>query len=228
MPDPLISVIVPAYNAAPFLAEAVESVFAQDYEPLEAIIVDDGSTDTTSEQLDRFSGRVRILHQGNRGPSAARNAGLAVANGPLVAFLDADDVWLPAKLRVQADRMVEEPSLAFTVTRFRYFLHPGCAIPPAFRREHLDRDLDGWIPSALVVRREAFDRIGGFDESLRVSEDVDWFARAREAGLGAESIPRVLLRKRVHDRNASLTAQSNEKLFEAVRRSLARRRAARK
>lgn len=98
---PLVSVIIPAYNSAKFAAKAVESVLAQTYQNYELIVIDDGSTDNTKEVLNRFAGRVNYIFQENRGPSAARNMGIKVAQGEYICFLDADDTWLPMKLEVQ-------------------------------------------------------------------------------------------------------------------------------
>ncbi len=122
---PLVSVIIPAYNAAQFLREAVASVRAQGYSPIEIVIVDDGSTDNTAETIRSLGEGIRYVRQANAGPAAARNRGLAEARGEWVAFLDGDDLWPADKLRVQAARLEADPSLDVVLGRVQYRHEPG-------------------------------------------------------------------------------------------------------
>jgi glycosyltransferase involved in cell wall biosynthesis len=206
---PTVSVIIPTYNHAPFLPEALESVFAQTCSPLEAIVVDDGSTDKTAEVLRMYEGRVRVLRQPNRGVAAARNAGAAAASGELLAFLDADDTWLPAKLERQVARFDGEPEIGL--------LHCGVAeVDGGGRQLRVRLDgMEGWVSSemllfrrgvilgggsAAVIRRAIFLRVGGFDEVLSTSADWDLYYRvARRYPVGF--LPEVLVRYRVHSGN---------------------------
>ncbi|MEO9255789.1 MAG: glycosyltransferase family A protein, partial [Tepidiformaceae bacterium] len=111
MTDPLVSVIIPMYNSARYIAAALESVYAQDFTSFEIIVVDDGSTDGSAD-IARAHGTALLLRQENLGPAAARNAGLRGANGTLIAFLDSDDIWLPQKLRLQVDFLAANPDTA--------------------------------------------------------------------------------------------------------------------
>jgi len=111
-----VSVIIPAYNGAAFLPEAIDSVLAQDYEPLEILVVDDGSTDDTHDVLRPYAPRIRYFYQENRGPSAARNLGIERARGDLIAFLDADDRWLPGKLAAQVAALGTQSAAALVHT----------------------------------------------------------------------------------------------------------------
>ena len=111
-PEPgLVSCVIPVYNGARYLAESIESVLAQEYRPLEVIVVDDGSTDGTGAVLDAFGDRIRSFRQENGGPSVARNRGMEMSRGEFIAFLDADDLWVPDKLRLQLDAMEARPYL---------------------------------------------------------------------------------------------------------------------
>ncbi len=222
------SAIVAVKDGERFLAQALASIAAQDRPAAEVIVVDGGSTDGTEAIARSFPG-VRWVPQRGRGIADAYNLGVEEARGDLVAFLSHDDLWTPDKLALQAGRLETAPDLAFVVAHARFFLEPGCAPPPGFRRELLDAERPAWIVETLVARRSLFGRIGGFDPRLAVAEDVDWFARAADAGVPSAILPRVLLRKRVHDRNASLapTDPGLHDLLEAVRRSIARKRAGR-
>jgi glycosyltransferase involved in cell wall biosynthesis len=228
MSDPLVSVVIPVRNGERFLAEAIASVLAQRYRPLELIVVDDGSSDQ-SAAIARAVPEVVCLSQAAQGVSVARNAGLACARGELIAFLDADDRWTPDKLSAQVGYLREHPDVQFVMSRMRYFVEPGCAIPPAFRRELLDGDRVSWLLSAFVGRRALFDRCGGFKSDLSTAEDVDWFARVKDRGVPFAVVEEVLLHARIHDRNTSLTAprgRVKEDLLAALKRSVDRKRQA--
>src|SRR5208283_1298567 len=182
MRGPFLSVVIPCYNAARLLPEAVASVRAQQYEPLEILIVDDGSTDATPQMAPGLAPEVRYFRQENRGPSAARNLGLRQARGELIAPIDADDLWPEGRLDLQVSRLLAEPELDLVSGRVRYVELPGGRIPD-LQFEGADRILSGIYIGAAVYRRRAFERVGLYDESMRYGEDHDWFLRAREAGL---------------------------------------------
>ncbi len=205
MNRPLVSVVVPVYNGARFLTFALQSVFDQDYRPLEVIVVDDGSIDD-SVNIARSFQEVRYVHQSNQGASAARNAGVAAAQGELIAFLDADDIWTANKLSVQTHHLLEHPEVGYVVARGENFLESGMNLPvwlteELFRREHT------FLPSTLVVRKPVFEQVGGFDSSYMVGEDTDWFVRASDAGVRGFIVPEILLYRRIHDSNLSSQRQ---------------------
>jgi len=204
-------------------------VFAQTLPPTEVIVVDDGSTDGTWDVIERFGARVRYVHQDNQGPAAARNKGIALATGQLLAFLDADDLWLPQKLARQVRRFAERADLQVSVTQVRNFwVEELCAEAEAMRDHRLAAAaLPGYVPQTMLARREVFARVGSFDETLRIGEDTDWFLRATDLGTAMELLPEVLVMRRFHRTNltrAGTVLQSN--LADAVWRSLQRRRAA--
>lgn len=206
---PTVSAVIPAYDHARYLAQAIDSALGQTLPPVDVIVVDDGSTDDTPQVLARYRDRVRIVRQQNRGVSAARNAGAALARGRLLAFLDADDVWLPGKLAAQAARFAADPALGLVHCAVEEIDADGRALRTRtdgmegrvaeemllFRRPVI---LGGG--SGAVVTRAWFDELGGFDEALGTSADWDLHHRiARRAAVGF--VPTVLLRYRVHGAN---------------------------
>ncbi len=222
-PRPLVSIIIPVYNGEAFLAKTLLSVFDQDYRPLEVIVVDDGSTDRTA-QIARSFGDVQYIHQPNQGPAYARNRGIAAAQGELLAFLDADDIWLKDKISAQAGYLLEHPECGYVITHMHVELEPGAEWPPNFNRQHYEQDPPCMLPSALLVRREVLERIGVFDVRYRHANDSDWFFRARDAGVAMGILPRVLLIKRMHTSNLSREANVAAETMAAVRESIRRKK----
>lgn len=180
-----VSIIIPTFNSTALVAEAVGSVLAQRVGTIEIIVVDDGSTDDTAQRLARFGDRVQYVYQRNSGVAAARNAGLARADGELVAFLDADDVWHPNKLQIQLDRLDRRPDLGLIGTGA--FSWPAPRVPeimldvappavPVTRDELMVKNR--FITSSVVLRRSVVERVGEFDTSLCGPEDHDYWLRA--------------------------------------------------
>jgi glycosyltransferase involved in cell wall biosynthesis len=221
---PLVSVIIPIFNGEQFLGETLDSVLAQDYAPLEVLVVDDGSTDAGPD-IARARGAEVFRHAG-KGVAAARNAAVARSHGNVLTFLDQDDLWLPTKIRRQVEALSAWPD-SVSYTRCRYFLQEGSAVPAWFRKpELLERDSDGFLPSCLAMMRHTFELVGAFAEDLTQASDLDWNARARQLGIECLVVPEMLVRQRVHGGNESGNPRSVTEMFEAVRRSAARRRSA--
>ncbi|NQT91768.1 MAG: glycosyltransferase family 2 protein [Lentisphaerae bacterium] len=220
----LVSVIVPVYNGEAYLELALRSIQTQDYRPIEIIVVDDGSTDRSADVARSFEG-VQYLHQPNAGPSAARNAGLAVARGEFMAFLDADDEWLQGKLEIQISYHRDHPDVGCTVTHRETFMHPGTPVPDWLDDRLLETDAVGYLPSALVARAEVFEKVGHYNAQYMTAESLDWFVRVREAGIRVDVLPDILLRKRVHDRNLTRhMADTRTNVLGALRASIHRNR----
>jgi glycosyltransferase involved in cell wall biosynthesis len=184
---PTISVVIPTHNRASLLTRALDSVMAQTLEAVEVIVVDDGSTDDTTEVLERYPAVERIHLPVNRGGGTARNIGVEASRAPLVAFLDSDDEWLPHKLERQVDLFHGRPQLGAAYCRF--FAHDDRTgvrreqHPPLYRGKIRDVLLSGRCPrttSLFVVRREAFEGVGGFDASLPGFQDTDLWIRMSE------------------------------------------------
>lgn len=178
-----VSVIIPTYNRAWCLAEAVDSVLAQELRGFELIVVDDGSTDDTPRLLEGYGEAIRTLRRENHGVSAARNAGIAAARAELIAFLDSDDLWLPGKLRRQVEFFTSHPKALICQTE-ELWVKNGRRVNPGKRHRKrggmiFEPSLDLCLvsPSAVMVRRELFERVGLFDESLPACEDYDLWLR---------------------------------------------------
>lgn len=225
----LVSVVVPIYNGAAYLGETLESVWQQTYPTLEAIVVDDGSTDSSAHIVAALAERapvpLRYVFQANRGPAAARNRGIGLAQGELIAFLDQDDLWLPDKIQCQVERLRQNPALGYVLTMSEFFLDAGFARPEWLRPEQLASAQAGFMPSCLLAQRWVFDQIGLFDPTLTTSSDADWFFRAKDAHIPMETLPQVWVRHRFHAGNQSrLIAKIQTELIAIARRSVRRQR----
>lgn len=211
--NPTVSVIIPNYNYGRFLREAIESVLAQTYPCREIIVVDDGSTDNSLEILAAYEkDKVKVIRQKNCGVGAARNAGVKASSGDLVAFLDADDIWLPEKLEKQVSIFQSDPEIGLVSCGMQEFDMQGNII-------NYQKSQVGWLSasvvafetelivsgSAVIIRRNVFNKISGFDEreELHPSEDLEFFFRvSRICKIGFAQD--VLVRYRNHGNNGHL------------------------
>jgi glycosyltransferase involved in cell wall biosynthesis len=179
-----VSIIIPTYNRRSFVSEAIRSVLEQTYESVELIVVDDGSTDDTAKYVESLSADIQLIQQRNRGPSAARNAGIRAASGKFIAFLDSDDRWLPHKLAIQMNYMQANPDAVVCYTD-EIWIRNGRRVNQKLRH----RKYSGWIfnfcvplcivsPSSVLMHRLFFESVGLFDEELPSCEDYDLWLRA--------------------------------------------------
>jgi glycosyltransferase involved in cell wall biosynthesis len=213
------------YNGERYLSQALDSIFAQSHRPVEVIVVDDGSTDGTATVVARHGARVRYLWQPNSGPATARNLGLSVALGEFVAFLDADDLWHPEKLKRQMAQFEAHPELDLCVTHVQNFWIPELREEEIhFNSHRFAQPLPGYCTQALLARRVFFDTVGFFRTDLRAADDTDWFLRAIERGAVMECLSDVLVHRRLHRANLSRTALAYNLLLQVVKASLDRRR----
>lgn len=221
-----ISVLIPCYNASRYLTEALESAFAQGVHIHEVIVVDDGSTDDTERVTAAFGERVRYHRQAHAGIAPARNRSLELSSGELIAFLDADDVWPDGSLAARQTALAADESLEYVYGEVEQFVSPDLPEEGAGRHASAVLAASPARPAgAMLVRRRAFSRVGGFDEALRVGETVDWVARADDLGVGNRCLPRLVLRRRLHATNTGLTQQgSRDDYLVVARAALARRR----
>jgi glycosyltransferase involved in cell wall biosynthesis len=224
MQNPLVSAILTAYNGEAFLAESIASAVDQSYRPIEIIVVDDGSTDDTAEIARSFD-VVRYIYQTNQGVAAAMNRGVNAAEGEFLAFLDMDDLWAPNKLELQVGYLLEHPEIDYVLAETRNFLEAGVQLPSPMTKDLLLTDAAILNPGTLVARKAVFHAVGMFDSSYARAADLDWFIRAKEAGLRTAVLPEVLLHRRIHGCNLSLhtTAKTSE-FMRAVKSSIERRR----
>jgi glycosyltransferase involved in cell wall biosynthesis len=191
---PLVTVIIPCYNNADFIADAVNSVLQQDYPHIEVIVIDDGSTDSSVTILQQFDGRIRLIRQENQGPAAARNTGLKAASGDYIAFNDADDIWLPGKLMAQVSYMQQHPHIGLCYTNFTVWRQQQpieefiAQLRPPSSPAKVDTERSGWLYTqllekslmstiAVMLRSELVRTVGLFDTSLAIGEDHDYWIR---------------------------------------------------
>jgi GT2 family glycosyltransferase len=180
---PLVSVIIPTFNRWPMVGEAIESVLWQSSSDFELIVVDAGSTDGTADKLASFGSRLRIISTGRNGVSAARNIGVSHSVGRYLAFLDSDDLWRPAKLARQTEFMTSHPDVQICQTDEIWVRNGVRVNPKAIHQKPSGdiflRSLDLCLvsPSAVMMTRELFQRLGGFDETFTVCEDYDLWLR---------------------------------------------------
>ena len=193
---PLVSVIVAAFDAERYLAETLDSIVAQDHPALEIVLVDDGSTDNTPEITQSYGDAVRYFAQPNRGLGAAQNQGLALATGDFVSFLDADDLWLPEKTRVQLAAIVARPDVDVVFAHVEQFAtSPSSGGAPPQIPDEL-RIMPGYSTGTMLISRATFDRVGPFSETVTIGPFIEWYLRAQDLGLRAHVMDEVLMRRR--------------------------------
>jgi glycosyltransferase involved in cell wall biosynthesis len=206
---PRVSVIIPAYNCDRYIQQAVESVLDQTYSDYEIIVINDGSTDQTAEALQPYCDRIRYYYQENQGAGLARNRAMRLARGKLIAFLDADDFFLPDKLVTQVARFDADPPLGLVQSGWRTVDQDGVVISDVQPWEYLPNlDLEAFFmhkpvrPSAMMVRREWCEHIGGFGSSTLFAEDLDFALRLALHGCKAAWIQEIHACYRQHDSNS--------------------------
>lgn len=196
---PLVSVVVPVFNGASYVREAVDSVLRQTYQPVEVIVVDDGSTDDTGKLLDQYGPRIRRAAQANAGQSVARNYGVELATGRYLTFLDADDLWPEDKLAAQMAILQGDSQCDLLFGHAEQFRQDtGARSAP----------MPGHLPGTLMVRRELWQRVGPLRSDVKVGEFLDWLMRSRQVGLRERMDARVWLRRRVHADNLGVRERS--------------------
>jgi glycosyltransferase involved in cell wall biosynthesis len=218
-----VSAVIPVYNGARFLGEAVASIRRQRPRPREIIIVDGGSTDGSWELAAGFGGEVRPARQPGKGLADARNYGVQLAAGDIIAFLDCDDLWSDDKLTLQLPILTEHRSIDIVLghTRRTWTSLAGAGQAPT---QHLTEPSLALSFSASLVRRSLFDEVGPCDEALSFCDDWDWFMRARERGVVIVAHPEVTLFYRRHGDNLSNRLDESKREFaRMLKRSLARR-----
>lgn len=229
---PKISVVIPCFNAEKYIAVAIRSVLAQDWPDLEIVVVDDGSSDRSAELVRENFPEVKLLRQANQGVAQARNNGIQHATGDWIAFLDADDLWLPGKLQAQWDIHRVTPSIRMSYTAWEDWSQVDPLPTPDYLADLL-RDagnfprwsgITGWVYTQLLAgclvwtgtvlaHRSVFEEVGLFDPTLRIGEDYDlWLRASRVTQIFRVSVPYALYRWHP----ASITRSVPEKNFHSV------------
>ena len=217
-----ISVVIPVYNGQAYLAETLDSVFAQTLPPHEVIVVDDGSTDASPEILRRYGDRITVIRQENQGVAAARNAGLARVTGEAIAFLDQDDLWPPDRNRQMAEALAAAPDMEVVAGLVE-------TLNQMTVRRRVPKNMDTMFREILVgsflIRPRVFARIGTFNTGVGYGDDTDFLLRRTEAGVPTIRLPVVTLIYRYHDTNASVDyLVTQHTLLSVFREALGRRR----
>jgi glycosyltransferase involved in cell wall biosynthesis len=226
--EPLVSVIIPAYNAAAYVREAVDSALAQTYKNIEIIVVDDGSTDATRKILEPYAAKKSItyIHQENRGLSGARNTGIKKSRGEFIALLDSDDIFLPKKIERQVADFAAHPDCGVSYCNIAHF-YDG-APEKTFMLNYTYYSGDELFPNLLkknfinpltvVLRRSAIDQVGLFDESYGKSEDWEYWVRLAYAGIRFHYLPEVLAKYRMRKDSMSYSWGSELERKETIMR----------
>jgi len=219
----MISLIIPAWNAARTLGETLASAIGQSLPPDEIIVVDDGSTDETAVLA--ASAGARIVGQARQGQAAALNAGIAASRGDLLAFLDADDLWPAGKQAQQSELLAAEPTLDGVFGQMASFLCPTVPAEQAGRYRVASEPVPGWVLGALLIRRARFEAVGGFAADMPAGAFIDWFDRARRAGLRFVMTDQLALRRRIHPGSWSHRSPTRDAGYvQVARAAIARRR----
>jgi len=198
---PAISVIIPVYNAEKYLTEAIESVLAQKTRPLEVIVVDDGSTDSSPDVAERFGPPVKCLRKENAGAPSARNAGIEITQGDFFAFLDADDYWAENKLELQLKAFDENPTADLIFGHVSQFHSPDMPQELKSRLTYHAKQMPGYLIGAMLAKRKSFKKIGFMSTEFITGDFIDWYLRAIDKELESIMLPEVVLRRRLHADN---------------------------
>jgi glycosyltransferase involved in cell wall biosynthesis len=225
IPAGRVSVLIAVRDGAAYIEEAIESALAQSYRPIEVVVVDDGSRDATAEVVRRYGSAVVYARQRPLGIGAARNRAVELSSGELLAFLDADDLFEPGRIRRQTDALAHDPDLEAVFGRVTEFVQPGI---PARSRDVLRQPRDrapSHLVTAMLIRRSAFERVGPFDTDLVRNVTVEWYSRALDAGLRSVTLEDVVLRRRLHGANVGVRRwDGGHELVAIARAALERRR----
>lgn len=222
-----VGVVIRVHNMARYLAASMRSVLDQTNPPGRIVVVDDGSTDGSGEVADRQAAEseiVEVIHQARSGPGGALNAGLERLATPLVAFQDADDLWPAVRIATMLRHLQMRPTVDGVMGRVQHFASEDLSPEEAARFSiPVDPQPGAALPS-LLIRREAIDRVGPFEESLRAGEYLDWHHRAMAAGIVIEPIDDVVLERRVHLTNTTRSSVARRDYLRVARHAIARRR----
>lgn len=238
--SPLISVVIPCFNAERYVVATIRSVLSQKWPNIEIILIDDGSKDGSAQLVRNTFPTVKVVRQANQGVAAARNKGIALAKGDWIAFLDADDIWLDEKLACQWQQLQENPSVRMNYTAWRVWLSEDPTPAEALLNElksipndsHHYVGASGWIypellldclvwTSTVLAHRSVFEEVGTFDTSLRIGEDYDLWLRASRVTQILQ-VPQPLALYRTHSANITRSAPTKNYQGIVIKRALDR------
>lgn len=223
----MISIIIPIYNGAKYIGESLESIGHQTYTgECEIIIIDDGSTDKSREIIKNYAHPVKYFYQNNAGAGAARNHGVKMSKGEFIAFLDADDCWTSAKLEKQMFVLNENSEVDAVIGQVRNVRQNEWELKDENSETFAQNTIAGYVPGAMLIRHEAFLKVGNFETESKVGEVIDWFVRAKEAEINIKILPDLVSWRRIHSFNNSLQNKSAiNDYVKILKQSIDRRRA---
>ena len=220
----LISVIIPVYNGDRFIMETIDSVIGQYYKNIEIIVVDDGSTDKSASIVKSYK-NLKYIYQSNKGPSSARNTGITLSKGAYIAFLDCDDIWYPEKLSVQEEFLRNNPDIGFVFAHRKMITEEGIPKPPWYREHLFEKPSPVLGASAILARRNVFEKVGGYNTDFRFGENAEWLSRAKDIGIKMEILDDVLLDQRLHDENQTYHLdEMRSNILKALKNSIDRKK----
>jgi glycosyltransferase involved in cell wall biosynthesis len=220
-----ISAIVPVRDEELYVEEALDSILAQSRPPDQVIVVDDGSTDGTPELVDAYPDPVTRIRREPGGVGAALNTGVQAADGDLISFLDADDVWTPGKLEVQLAALAADPALDMVFGHAEQFISPDLSEAERAQLHGARESQSAKLKGTMLVRSASFERVGEFQTRWTLVDFIDWYARAQERGLHETMLDEVVLRRRLHRSNVGrIHSDSRADYARAVGAALRRRR----
>ncbi len=227
VPPGAVTAVIPFFDSERYLAEAVHSVLAQTHAPIELVLVDDGSSDTSSEIARAYAPPARYVRRENGGPAAARNTGLAHASADFVAFLDSDNRWLPGTTELQLAAFAADPGVDVVFGQAREFV--SAELDPSTLPARPPRDgTTGVLVSSMLARRSVFDTVGLFDERLRIGEWIDWSTRLQDSACRVLVLPDVVVERRIHEANNSIVRRDERREYaQVLKAALDRRRSGR-
>ena len=212
-----ISCIVPVHNGDRYLKRTLESIYSQTVQPIEVVIVDDGSTIDFDLSEYGLKNNLVVLRQDNQGPAAARNYGIQSATGEFVAFLDQDDYWHPQKLERQLKRFQSKPDLEVCCTHVKLVWEAEIKKEQSFYEEHPRANIvPGYTTPTMLAKRAVFDKVGYLNANLTFADAVEWFLRAREVNVSIDLMQDVLLFHRMHEGNLTRQRKASRDEFLSI------------
>jgi glycosyltransferase involved in cell wall biosynthesis len=232
---PLVSVVIPMFNAAAFIGDALDSVAAQSHPRLEVVVVDDGSTDASAEVVEGHRARlvrpdglepveVRVLHQANQGPAVARNLALDHVRGDFVTMLDADDAMVGDRIAFGMTHLGAHPDTDAVVGTHVNVVDEGVEPPPWLAAMTGHQEVPHYLVMTVLARVGLFERVGGFDPSYQFAgEDTEWYLRARSSGARIDLVDHLMLIRRIHGANLTYQVEDLDRALFRLLRERARR-----
>ncbi|MET4579152.1 glycosyltransferase family 2 protein [Ottowia thiooxydans] len=227
MKSPLVSIIITCFNRQTYIAQAIESALNQTMLHHEIIVIDDGSTDDSAKVVQAYGNRVQYFHQHNQGASKAKNVGVERACGEYISFLDSDDFWPSDKLQIQLKHFTQSPAVDILHGYAQQFVDADLTPEEKAQLFCPPEPMAAPVSGTLLVRKEVFKRVGGFREDLLVGIDIEWHLRAKSMGLRIETLPDILLHRRIHKTNSGATHRTaRQQHLSILKEHLDRRRQA--